>query len=575
MREQIAKNQVSGGPSFKKAKNMYKLFWNCTTLTKDYAQNYAILTLNTAAGSAAYYTLKATTNWFQPVVNYGLDKNQPYTSGLDDFANMVNAKATQIACAYIEDTAASETHYSCIFNVKPIKGQSIYENGTPCKKSADCTTYPDSSCEKAKGLCVYTEDIPEPELTSTSETTTTDVTSTSETTTTDVTSTSETTTTDVTSTSETTTTDVTSTSETTTTGVTSTSETTTTGVTSTSETTTTDVTSTSETTTTDVTSTSETTTTGVTSTSETTTTGVTSTSETTTTGVTPTSETTTTDVTSTSETTTTGVTPTSETTTTDVTSTSETTTTDVTSTSETTTTDVTSTRETTTTGVTSTSETTTTGVAPTSATTTADINSDNDYMTAAGRNKAVKTHNYRRTLLATGQIRNGKNPSNANLPTAAFMSKMEYDMDLEAQAIDYAKGCSLKKSDESTRPGIGENVYVHDTVITDQVELFNTVAISWWTQIFKDGINRQLIFSENLRDKQAKKGIDQTAFTQMAWANTNKIGCAVVDCSGKSFVVCRYSPAGNILNQTIYRIGNVCGLCGGTCSPDVGLCTMT
>ncbi|CAJ0595584.1 unnamed protein product [Cylicocyclus nassatus] len=269
------------------------------------------------------------------------------------------------------------------------------------------------------------------------------------------------------------------------------------------------------------------------------------------------------------------LTPTSETTTTDVTSTSETTTTSVTSTSETTMTDVTSTSETTTTDVISTSETTTTDVTPTSATTTADINSDNGYMTAAGRNKVVKTHNYRRTLLATGQIRNGKNPSNANLPTAAFMSKMDYNMNLEAQAIEHAKGCSLKKSNESTRSGMGENVYVHDTVITDPVQLFDIVAISWWTQIFKDGINRQLIFSENLRDKQAKKGIDQTAFTQMAWANTNKIGCAVVDCSGKCFVVCRYSPAGNILNQPIYRIGYVCNGCPGTCNPADGLCIMT
>ncbi|CAJ0595582.1 unnamed protein product [Cylicocyclus nassatus] len=411
MREHIATKQSPEGDNLKKAKNMYKLFWNCSmekkvrksvekkkgaTLTKDYAQNYAIFKSGTST-TLANYTNAAKQDWYNQVIIHGLDKNQTYTDGLDFFANMVNAKATQVACAYDDD--GTNVHYSCIFNVKPVKGQSIYERGTPCSKNSQCTTYPGSSCDTVTKLCKYEGDIPEPEVTSTDATTATNVNPTG--------------------------------------------------------------------------------------------------------------------------------------------------------------------------------GTTATGVTPTAATTTADIKLDNAYMTVAGRTKVVNAHNYRRTLLATGQIRNGKNPSNANLPTAAFMSKMEYDMNLEAQAIEHAKGCSLEKSDESTRTGIGENVYVHKTVIKDPVELFNIVAISWWTQIFQDGINNQLIFSENLRDKQAKKGIDQTAFTQIAWANTSKIGCASVDCSGKSFVVCRYSPAGNILNQPIYRIGYVCQGCQGTCSSADGLCIMT
>ncbi|CAJ0595583.1 unnamed protein product [Cylicocyclus nassatus] len=412
----IRKDIVNGVGTWKKAKNMYKLFWDCNmenkvanainpakgkmTLTKKYAQNYVIFNttaVGTGAGAEAYSKV-ARDEWLKELTYAGgLDKNQTYKDGLDFFANMVNAKATKVACAYKPD--GSNMHYSCIFNVKPIKGQSIYERGTPCTKNAKCTTYPGSVCITDEKLCKYEGDIPEPEVTSTDATTATNVNPTG--------------------------------------------------------------------------------------------------------------------------------------------------------------------------------GTTATGVTPTAATTTADIKLDNAYMTVAGRTKVVNAHNYRRTLLATGQIRNGKNPSNANLPTAAFMSKMEYDMNLEAQAIEHAKGCSLIKSDESTRTGIGENVYVHNTVIKDAVELFNIVAICWWTQIFQDGINNQLIFSENLRDKQAKKNIDQTAFTQIAWANTNKIGCASVDCSGKSFVVCRYSPAGNILNQPIYRIGYVCQGCQGTCSSADGLCIMT
>ncbi|CAJ0595590.1 unnamed protein product [Cylicocyclus nassatus] len=87
------------------------------TLTKKYAQNYVIFKAAAAVGTGAEaYSKVAKDEWLKELTYAGgLDKNQTYKDGLDFFANMVNAKATKVACAYKPD--GSNMHYSCIFNV--------------------------------------------------------------------------------------------------------------------------------------------------------------------------------------------------------------------------------------------------------------------------------------------------------------------------------------------------------------------------------------------------------------------------------------------------------------------------
>ncbi|KHJ75022.1 hypothetical protein OESDEN_25362 [Oesophagostomum dentatum] len=58
----------------------------------------------------------------------------------------------------------------------------------------------------------------------------------------------------------------------------------------------------------------------------------------------------------------------------------------------------------------------------------------------------------------------------------------------------------------------------------------------------------------------------------MAWANSKKLGCAMQTCSSSSFIVCRYSPKGNILGQKIYKNGKTCAGCPATCNATEGLC---
>ncbi|EYC12702.1 hypothetical protein Y032_0046g1373 [Ancylostoma ceylanicum] len=186
------------------------------------------------------------------------------------------------------------------------------------------------------------------------------------------------------------------------------------------------------------------------------------------------------------------------------------------------------------------------------------------------RKAILDAHNKRRSKLARGQIRNGRKATNKNLPTASFMTKMTYDCATEAEAIEYANTCELMKSAQNDRRGYGENVFIYPAPNADPVAAFEAAAKSWWDQIFLDGINWEVKYTQSLKDKT----IDQKAFTQMAWAKSMKLGCGMQTCGMSSFIVCRYSPAGNVLNEPIYLPGDICSGCRAACKESDGLCNL-
>lgn len=74
---------------------------------------------------------------------------------------------------------------------------------------------------------------------------------------------------------------------------------------------------------------------------------------------------------------------------------------------------------------------------------------------------------------------------------------------------------------------------------------------------------------------------DSGHFTQIAWANSYRLGCSVnvqfVIPDFKTTIMCDYGPAGNILNTPVYKIGKGCSDCpvGTECSKRFpGLCAM-
>ena len=45
---------------------------------------------------------------------------------------------------------------------------------------------------------------------------------------------------------------------------------------------------------------------------------------------------------------------------------------------------------------------------------------------------------------------------------------------------------------------------------------------------------------------------DSGHYTQIVWKDTQRVGCAKVECNGRIIVVCNYDPPGNVLGQKPY-----------------------
>ncbi|EYC26238.1 hypothetical protein Y032_0010g1034 [Ancylostoma ceylanicum] len=179
-------------------------------------------------------------------------------------------------------------------------------------------------------------------------------------------------------------------------------------------------------------------------------------------------------------------------------------------------------------------------------------------MTEEIRNKIITMHNYRRTIVAQGTVRNGKE-GNPNCPMATNMYEMRYDMALEAEAQAYADTCSTGPSGVQTS---GENVYHSPSTTISFFDAVVKAQQSWFSVIYRNGVNPKMKYTRFLEQKDDAP----TAFTQMVWAKSYKIGCGVRRCSSSTFVVCRYSPRGNIYDEFIYYTGTTpCAMCLNAC----------
>ncbi|KAK5976978.1 SCP domain-containing protein [Trichostrongylus colubriformis] len=202
---------------------------------------------------------------------------------------------------------------------------------------------------------------------------------------------------------------------------------------------------------------------------------------------------------------------------------------------------------------------------PTTSTTTP---ASHGIITEEIRLKIINMHNYRRSRLAQGLVPNGN--TGRNLPAGSNIFMMTYSMELERAAQAYANTCPSESSPSLTT--MGENFA---SISSDAKPFYDCVqeAIkSFWSQIKSESINSRVMFTEKLMTR--PKG--PLKFTQMAWATTHEVGCGAQRCGANTVVVCRYSPRGNIVNQSIYSQGPMCSACPkGGCIEDSrqpGLC---
>jgi len=153
------------------------------------------------------------------------------------------------------------------------------------------------------------------------------------------------------------------------------------------------------------------------------------------------------------------------------------------------------------------------------------------------------------------------------------MIKMTWNTDLESFSQQLANQCLFAHSSNAARTNvfgfsfIGENIYVN-------------------TGSFQSGGVGDNWFSEkqyyNYDFGTCQFGQQCGHYTQMAWANSRELGCAVKWCSSipnwnnraAYLVYCHYGPGGNIIGQKPFTKGTSCSACpsGATC--DNGLCVL-
>ncbi|VDL77533.1 unnamed protein product [Nippostrongylus brasiliensis] len=199
--------------------------------------------------------------------------------------------------------------------------------------------------------------------------------------------------------------------------------------------------------------------------------------------------------------------------------------------------------------------------------------SSNTGSTDAVRSAFLTAHNKYRSSVARGLE---PDALGGNAPKASKMLKMVWDCSVEASAMAHAQKCVYEHSASSTRPGLGENIYMTSTVNFDMVKAANQASSLWWSELAQYGVGP----SNNLTTALWNRPNTQIGhYSQMAWETSYRLGCAIAHCPSFTFGVCQYGPAGNYMNRLIYTIGNPCTSDAGcpgsyTCSVSEGLCNV-
>jgi uncharacterized protein YkwD len=104
---------------------------------------------------------------------------------------------------------------------------------------------------------------------------------------------------------------------------------------------------------------------------------------------------------------------------------------------------------------------------------------------------------------------------------------LTWSAQLAAGAQDWANACPSNGKGDSNGGAYGEN-------------------LAWGTSMSGPG-SVDLLYSEigNYNFNAPSWNTSVSHFTQVVWRNSAQVGCAVNNCGGKSFWVCRYSPPGN------------------------------
>ena len=158
-------------------------------------------------------------------------------------------------------------------------------------------------------------------------------------------------------------------------------------------------------------------------------------------------------------------------------------------------------------------------------------------------------------------------------PPAVDMLKLTWDNELAMLAQSWADTCTADHPDLARlvpdRFLVGQNlVYTNNTSKIDLSMFFQYGITIWFNERdrYLFGVDYQ-----SQMDDFVEGEVEIGHYTQMAWSQTYKVGCAATDCGQMRYAVCNYGPQGNILPFTRpYVNGSRCSGCQ-KCD-ELGLC---
>uniref|UniRef100_A0AAX7VDG4 LCCL domain-containing protein n=1 Tax=Astatotilapia calliptera TaxID=8154 RepID=A0AAX7VDG4_ASTCA len=158
-------------------------------------------------------------------------------------------------------------------------------------------------------------------------------------------------------------------------------------------------------------------------------------------------------------------------------------------------------------------------------------------------------------------------------PTASNMEYMIWDDELERSATQWAEECQWDHGPQDLLMSIGQNLAVH----WGRYRSPSSHVQSWYDEV-KD-YTYPYPHECNPWCPERCSGPMCTHYTQLVWATTNRVGCAVHVCprmnvwgeiwENSVYLVCNYSPKGNWIGEAPYQHGRPCSQCppsyGGGC----------
>lgn len=158
-------------------------------------------------------------------------------------------------------------------------------------------------------------------------------------------------------------------------------------------------------------------------------------------------------------------------------------------------------------------------------------------------------------------------------PTASNMEYMVWDDELEKSATYWAEQCQWEHGPQDLLMSIGQNLAVHWGRYRSPA-----YHVQAWYDEVKD-YTYPYPHECNPWCPERCSGPMCTHYTQLVWATTNRVGCAVHMCprmnvwgevwENSVYLVCNYSPKGNWIGEAPYQHGRPCSQCppsyGGGC----------